>query len=204
MTDAQANRYAAYLVAGERVTAARFLPLPAHAAFFSLVGLDRIAELASVRRCSPFSSKMSSTARLMTRPSLSTERASKTAPSIGAPWFIPVARLSFSATAGFMTVDLRRKVQPQPHCSPCRSPTNTALLTGSPKSLTGSGRPTQCSRVAIGQAAFSLVGVAGSDKTAGNHQRGMPPFARFQLDTVEGVSLSAFATLTVPPRLSIV
>lgn len=45
---------------------------------------------------------------------------------------------------------------------------------------------------------------SGRASTLGSHQRGIPPFARFQLDTVEGVRSSAAATLTVPPRSSMI
>lgn len=56
------------------------------------------------------------------------------------------------------------------------------------------------------QAAVDCAGTLtmGSASTLGSHQRGIPPLALFQLDTVDGVRSSAAATLTVPPRSSIV
>lgn len=50
----------------------------------------------------------------------------------------------------------------------------------------------------------ALGATSGSSSTWGFHHRGMPFFAVFQLDTVEGVRSSAMATLTVPPLLSII
>lgn len=75
----------------------------------------------------------------------------------------------------------------------------------------GSGRPRGTGRNALGIDGWCGHGqadcvrrISGSASTLGSHQRGIPPFARFQLDTVEGVRSSAAATLTVPPRSSIV